>query len=104
MGLDCHHDNIMFLLQSSEHYTNLRESFLELRLQLVKEDGSDVVHRGAMVNNEFPEGPDYGVCPINNIAHSLFSYVELTLNDNMAQKYSIMTTIQCDKELFSKED
>ena len=46
MGLDCHHDNIMFFLQSSEHYTNLRESFLELRLQLVKEDGSDVVHRG----------------------------------------------------------
>ena len=84
MGLDCHHDNIMFFLQSSEHYTNLRESFLELRLQLVKEDGTDVVHRGALDDrNKFPEGADYGVVPINNIAHSLFSYVELTLNDNV---------------------
>ena len=76
--------NISHHFQSSQHYTNLRESFLELELQFLKEGGGEVVHRGASTSTEtLPKGDDFGAVPINNIAHSLFSSSELTLNDNV---------------------
>ena len=52
-------------------------------MQLLKEDGTEVVHRGELdkTTNQFAKGDDYGVCPINQIAHSIFSSVELTAND-----------------------
>ena len=71
--------------QSSQHYTNLKESFLELQLQFLKQDDGEVAHRDPLdsVSNTFPKGADFGAVPINNIAHSLFSSAELTLNDNV---------------------
>ncbi len=74
-----------FCVQSSEHYTSLSESYLELELQLLKEDGTEVVHRGQINpdTNALTEGADFKVVPINNIAHSLFSSVDLTANDTV---------------------
>ena len=74
---------ILFCVQSSEHYTNLSESYLELELQLIKEDGTNVVHREPARDDTIPEGADFKVVPINNISHSLFSSVDFTANDTV---------------------
>ena len=55
-----------------------------MQLQFLKEDGTSVVHRNPPSGGSLPtKGADFGAVPINNIAHSLFSSQELTLNDNV---------------------
>ena len=83
-----HHKCDLFF-QSSEHFTDLSASYFELKLKLVKDDGTqdgvDVVHRTTQKDSSgvFTKGADYGVGPVSNVAHSLFSSSQLIANDQI---------------------
>lgn len=57
-----------FIPGSGEEYTDLTNSYLQVRLKIVKADGTAIL-------------ADTKVAPINNTLHSVFSQVDIVLND-----------------------
>ncbi len=62
-------DVLEFLIPGAgEEYTDLSNSYIRIRFKIVKADGSDI-------------SAGVKVAPVNNILHSLFSQVDIILND-----------------------
>ena len=70
-SLDSNHASIEFVVPAqTEHYKDLSQSNLYLKFRIVKEDGSNLVD-------------DQKAGPINNFFHSMFSGIDLFLNNKL---------------------
>ena len=63
------------VMGSGEEYLDLSETYLQVTLKITKPTG-ETLESGA---NE----PDYGVGPVNNWLHSLFSQIDVSLNERL---------------------
>ena len=68
---------------SGDDYIDLSDTFLKLKVKITAEDGSPVTHLSD--DGETP-GEDPTVAPVNNFFHSLFSQVDVSLNDNVVSQ------------------
>ena len=70
-SLNSCHAPIEFVVPvQTEHYTDLSQSYLYLKFRLLKEDGSNL-------------DDDQKAGPINNFLHSMFSGIDLFLNNKL---------------------
>ena len=65
---------------SGEEYIDLSETYLQVTAQIVKRNGSDLAQT---VTAGVVGGEDIGVGPVNYWLHSLFSQVDVTLNERL---------------------
>ena len=63
---------------SGEDYCDLSETYLMVTAKITKPDGSSLNH-----GTEESPGPDAGIGPVNLWLHSLFSQVDLSLNERL---------------------
>ena len=70
---------------SSEHYLDLSECYLKLKLRLKNADGTALRTWGAdpADGTDAPRGDQFSVVPANHILHSLFRQVEFSINDTL---------------------
>lgn len=64
---------------SGDDYLDLSQCYLKLGLIIKKEDNTNLNHQNA----DGTEGPDKNIGPCNLPLHSLFSQVEMVMNDNL---------------------
>ena len=78
---------------------------MELTLQLVKEDGNKVSHftPSTTERGKMEKGEDNPVCPINNIAHSIWARERLIINDQVVNQNNYAAYESHFKFLFSYE-
>ena len=76
---------------------------MELTLQLVKEDGNKVSHFAPSTTEQgkMEKGEDNPVCPINNIAHSIWARERLIINDQVVNQNNYAAYESHFKFLFS---
>ena len=66
---------------SGEDYTDLSESYLKLGIMIRKPDGSVLEHEAA----DGTDGADINIGPSNLPLHSIFTQVEMVMNDTLVQ-------------------
>ena len=96
--------------KSSDHYSDISKSFLELDLQVVKANGDPVEHykpNPAYAEDKTVEpilkGADFPVAPINNIAHSLWARQRLMINEQSVSAHNYAAYESQFKYLFSNK-
>ena len=64
---------------SGEEYIDLSETYLQVTAQITKSNNGDLVTKNAAG----ADGADVGIGPVNNWLHSLFSQVDVSLNERL---------------------
>ena len=64
---------------SGEEYVDLSQTYLQVTAQITKQNGDDLTTQNAAG----ADGHDAGVGPVNNWLHSLFSQVDVSLNERL---------------------
>ena len=64
---------------SGEEYIDLSETYLQVTAQILKSNDGDLVTK----NTDASDGADIGIGPVNNWLHSLFSQVDVSLNERL---------------------
>ena len=72
---------------SGDEYTDLSETYLQITAKIVKPDGSKLQQSSTSTTNGGQKttvpGVDEGIAPVNNWLHSLFSQVDVSLNERL---------------------